>query len=74
MELALKQKRQPVCVYCEKPLDKILQTQYEIIEWDWDKNLKKYVKEERDGDSDKPYHASCGAEDWTYVDGELVSY
>ncbi len=74
MALALKENRQPLCVYCESPLDRILQTQYDVIEWDWYKSLKRYVKQERDGDSDKPYHSSCGAEDWSYVDGELVSY
>lgn len=74
MAFALKENRQPLCVYCEKPLDKIFQTQEEIIEWNWNKNLRKYIKQERDGNSDRPYHHSCGAEDWSYVDGELVSY
>jgi hypothetical protein len=74
MALAFNQKRQPMCVYCEKPLDRILQTQYENIGWEWDGKMKKYIKQECGGDSDKPYHSSCGAEDWDYVDGELVSY
>ena len=52
MERALKENRQPMCVYCNKLLDKICQTQYDRITWEWKPELKKYVKLEPDGDSD----------------------
>lgn len=50
MELAFSEGRQPNCVYCEKPLDKIVQTQYENIKCEWNRELKKYVKQEYDAD------------------------
>lgn len=74
MERALKENRQPMCVYCNKPLDRICQTQHDYITWEWRVELKKYVKLEPDGDSDAPYHMDCTSRDWGYVDGNLVSY
>ena len=74
MELAFKEGRQPSCVYCQNPLDKIVQIQYLSIEWEWSKTLKKYIKQDREGDSEKPYHSHCWTEDWAFVDEKLVSY
>jgi hypothetical protein len=45
-----------------------LQTQYVVIEWDWDAKLKIYVKEEYCGGSDPPTLASCWHKDWAFVD------
>lgn len=74
MERALKESRQPKCMYCNNPLDKICQTQYDRITWEWRPELKKYVKLEPEGDSDAPYHLDCQSRDYGYVDGKLVSY
>lgn len=74
MELALKQNRQPKCTYCDKPLDRIVQSQSETIVWEWNGKLKKYLKQDSDGDSDPPCHSGCWAYDWGFVDEQLVSY
>lgn len=74
MALALKESRQPLCVYCERPLDRVMQTQYNFIEWKWDSSLRKYVKQEPDADSDASYHPECQTKVWGYVHGELVCY
>jgi hypothetical protein len=73
MENALKQNRQPLCVYCNKPLDEIRQEQNEDIVWKWDKQLKQY-KKSSDGTAEKPYHPACDSADWSYVDERLVSF
>ena len=73
-ELAKKEGRQPICIYCGKPLDEIRQMQYEFIVWRWDKDKKCYIKDDDSGDTDRPFCASCEAEDWDFVDENLVSY
>lgn len=74
MEHAFDEGRQPNCIYCSKPLDRIAQTQYDRISWEWNKKLNLYIKVSSCGDSDKPYHPGCGAGDWEFVDNKLVSY
>ena len=74
MELALNEGRQPNCVFCNKPLDRIVQTQYDRISWDWNRKLRLYIKVSSCGDSDKPCHPACGAGDWDFVDYKMVSY
>jgi len=73
-KLAKKEGRQPVCIYCGKPLDKIIQSQLQVITWWWDKEKKCYVKDDCIEDADKPFCASCDKEDWDFVDEDLVDY
>ncbi len=73
MALALEQKRQPVCVYCRKPLGEIRQPQSEDVVWKWDKRLRRYQKSS-DGTAERPYHPACDSADWGYIDGRLVAF
>ncbi|MEP0825931.1 MAG: hypothetical protein HRF40_10630 [Nitrososphaera sp.] len=73
MAQAYKQKRQPVCVHCNSPLDEVRQLQDEEIVWRYDKQLKRYVKSE-EGSANKPYHPKCDSADWGYIDERLVSF
>ena len=69
---AFKEKRQPYCVYCEKPLDRIQETQDVDLFWDW--NGKEYIKGEGDGASNKPYCAACETKDWEFTNNGYVEY
>lgn len=71
MTLAATEKRQPHCVYCLNPLDQVAQTQFETIVWHWDG--ERYLKS-TDGDSNPPYCPNCDAQDWAFVDNNLVTY
>lgn len=79
MKEAYEQKRQPMCVYCRHPLDRIVEKQDQDIVWTYDKILKQYRKTE-DGVGEKPYHDcgkcadQCYAEDWGYIDERLVTF
>jgi hypothetical protein len=79
MKLAYETKRQPICVYCCHPLDKIVEKQDHDIVWTYDKALKQYKKSE-EGVGQKPYHDCgmcadrCSAEDWGYIDEKLVAF
>lgn len=44
MALAYKQKSQPICVYCNKPLDEVRQEQNDDIVWKWDERLRQHEK------------------------------
>lgn len=78
MALAAKQGRQPVCVYCGHPLDKVLETQYEYITWAWNADNGYY--KDAVGDSDKPYHNcskcpdGCGMHDSDFADNDMIFY
>lgn len=71
---AFKEKRQPYCIYCEKPLDRVQETQEVDLYWNWDVKKKKYIKGQGDGCSNKPYCANCEAKDWYFTNNEYVSY
>ena len=71
---AFKEKRQPYCLFCEKPLDRIEETQGVSLYWDWDVKTKKYIKGEGDGYSDKPYCAACETKDWEFTNNGYVEY
>ena len=79
MKLALRDNRQPNCVYCDHPLDSVKQLQNEDITWTWNKLLKRYDKSD-DGGAERPYHYcgecrdNCEASDWNYVDERLIDY
>jgi hypothetical protein len=74
MRLASRKGRQPFCVYCQKPLDRINHTQFVFIDWVWDKEKKKYIICSGDGDAEKPYCANCGVKDWDFIDSNLVDF
>jgi len=69
---AQKEKRQPHCPYCGKPLE-ITQTQYSDITWKWNDKKKRYTKYE-DGEAEKPYCMYCESRDWDFVDYDLLFY
>ncbi len=79
MRLAAREKRQPKCVYCGHPLDRVLQTEYDHLTWSWNPE-KGWFFRDAVGDADKPYHDcrlcpnGCGARDWDFTDNELISY
>lgn len=76
MELAAQENRQPLCVTCCHPLDKVVEEQHEDIVWKWKDG--KYVKME-DGYSDGAKHVckqcpdGCGVED-DFVGYTLIDY
>lgn len=71
---ANKENRQPYCISCEKPLDRIEETQDVDLHWDWDDKKKKYIKGEDDGCSNKPYCAKCETKDWDFTNNGYVNY
>jgi hypothetical protein len=79
MAVALKQKRQPICIYCNHPLDEVREPQDELIVWRWVSVLKQYQKSE-EGSADAPYHFcrecedNCEAADWQFIDYKLISF
>ena len=70
MKLALTENRQPRCINCNQLLDNITQTQYDHISWTWNNKLKRFVKDDNEGDSDKPACGKCGNKDYEYLDQE----
>ena len=68
LEVAVREQRQPICVYCEQPLDCIGQVQPTTFYWVWDEETKQYYKDEELGDSDKPYCTNCDAADWDLIE------
>jgi len=78
MKLAIQEKRQPMCVYCEHPLDTLIEYQSTRIVWTYNEGLKKYLKDDSDGDADKPFHncskCSCEAYDWEFIDYNLIDF
>lgn len=61
-----------ICPNCLKPMDKVLQTQYDNIAWRWDAKSKQYVKS-CGGDSEKPMCGKCGTHiSWEF--GEILGY
>jgi len=71
--LAEAEKRQPLCIYCGKPLE-ISQTQFVSINWTWDKKKRKFIKDDSGGDADKPYCRKCETKNWDFVDFDLVNF
>ncbi len=78
MKLAIQEKRQPICVYCNHPLDTLIEYQDTRIVWTYDKELKRYLKDDNDGDADKPFHncgkCACDAYDWEFIDYNLIDF
>ena len=73
-QLAIKENRQPNCVYCDEPLDEIIQTQFVTIVWTWNPETKSYDKDDSGGDSTKVECRNCEARSWDFVDDILVHY
>lgn len=80
MKLAVGEKRQPICVYCNHPLDTVIEYQDARIVWTYSKELKTYLKDSSDGDADEPYHMcrqcknGCEAKDWEFIDYKLIDF
>ena len=71
--LARYEHRQPYCVYCESPLS-IEQTQYTYLDWYWDEKSDSYVKNDYEGDSEKPYCLQCETKDWDFIVEDMVAF
>ncbi len=73
-ETAERERRQPNCIYCDKPLE-ITQTFYTYIYWRWNPSLRCYEKsEDRDADCEKPYCLNCETKDWDFTNNKWVRY
>ena len=74
-EEALKEERQPDCVHCGNPLDRVSETQGIHLVWEWDNKRKQYSKSETDaGWSDKPMCDNCQTKDWDFTNNEWIAY
>jgi hypothetical protein len=79
MAVAAKERRQPACVHCGHPLNRVRETQHEYISWVWDAEEETFYKDS-DGDSDKPYHDraecpdGCGVHDPEFSENGLIFY
>ncbi len=73
MKLAVQEKRQPICVYCNHPLDMLVHYQETKIVWTYDTQLKKYLKDYSDEDVEKPFHR-CGKCKCESADGDFIDY
>lgn len=79
MALAAKEGRQPVCVYCGHPLDRVSETQHRHISWASNAKMGGYYQDAID-DSDKPYHEclkcpdGCGVHDPDFAGNDLIYY
>lgn len=62
----------PICPYCGRRIIEIRQVQRMFIKWTWRQG--KWIKDDSDGDADKPYPTCCETEDWDFVDDDWVWY
>ena len=67
------EKRQPNCPFCGEPLT-VCQTQFEQIRWEWNEDVRQFIKTDGDGDADKPFCVNCETQAWDFVDFDLVDY
>ena len=72
-EMAKAENRQPRCVHCGEPLDRILQTQYDDLTWTWNAESMSYDKHDG-GDAEKPYCGNCEAKDRGFLDEEVYTF
>jgi hypothetical protein len=70
---ALEEKMQPNCPYCGKPLE-ISQHFSSDVEFRWEAAIGKYMKIDAGSDADEPECKSCGAADWSFVEGSSASF
>ncbi len=66
-QLARHEQRQPLCIFCGKPL-RIEQALDVYATWDWDEDTKKYVRDEEIGNAYKPCCSECEHEDWDFTE------
>ena len=71
--LAVHEKRQPKCPYCEKPLE-VREIQDIDLHWSWDEKEKRYHKREGEGCSNKPECVNCETKDWEFTNNALIRY
>lgn len=62
--------RQPRCPYCGALLG-VRQQQNETIYWRW---TGKRFEKRSEGDATPPYCVNCQAEDWDFIDNNLVGF
>ena len=71
--LAKKERRQPLCIYCRKPLDSITETQDVGLVWTWNSDRLDYDKTEDVGIT-FPECGRCGTKDWDFTQNDLFGY
>ena len=59
IEGIVKKKGQYICPACNKPMNKIGQSQFTFIEWEWNIEEKRYIKKDNQGDSERPVCVEC---------------
>ena len=65
------EEKQPLCPYCNKPLE-IGQFYSVYIQWTWNDKKKRYQQEEPDWNGDTPFCDACEARDWDFTDNDLI--
>jgi len=73
-KLATAEGRQPRCIHCGQPLNRVEETQLDFLAWVWNEETKQYDKQPSSGDSDKPYCANCGTKDYDFLDNDFIDY
>ncbi len=72
-QLAKKQHRQALCVYCGEPLE-VIQIQSDYVHWYWDEIIHSYKQyEDKKRESEPPYCLNCSRQDWDFIDYDLVT-
>lgn len=78
MKLAAEQGRQPICVACQHPLNKVREYQDTVIIWTWDAEAKKYLKNDSGGSGDPASHecdqCNCEGKDYDFLDENLIAF
>lgn len=73
-EDAFKENRQPRCVHCGNPLDRVGLIQETHLLWEWDRKQKKYVQTVSDEGLNDPMCGHCFSEDWDFTDNKWITY
>ena len=73
-ELAKAERRQPRCIYCGKPLDRVVEVQSTVIIWTWNAKEKRYYKDDSAGSSDCPQCDRCEQKDWDFTSNDFIDY
>ena len=72
IEKAKAERRQPLCPYCNKPLE-IGQFYSVYVGWVWNNKKKCYQEEEPNWDGDAPFCDACETRDWDFTDHDLIA-
>jgi hypothetical protein len=60
LQKANAEQRQPICLFCQKPLDKVVE-QTDLIYWVWDQRCQRYHMSVEPAPLDEIWHAGCKA-------------